>query len=1036
MQQPVSTDQVTAYPDPEDQIQRCFDYQWHMTQSQHTIMVCADWVQNMIPETSEKNNCLTEVWTQNLPDLIVEKIECGSNNKLAVTIKNQGIGALPAGWVALAEVYFNQQQMGFFDLGNPASTTGGGIGNPGGSSYYLLPWDSTGQVAAYVYADYTNSTTESNEQNNSNVEAVASCAATPIPTPAPTPTPMPTPTLIPTTTPTPTTAPVSSPTPIATPTPIITPAPNTKITIEQTPKTPKLGDRISYVVAASDPDGVAVIEIWLDGTPKRRCFSNTCRYDSPPMTQEPDVGVAVIDAAGNIATQGNLPAEEAVLSDWDIRDTDGDGILNFGDNCPYEANPDQTDSDEDGVGDACDRCNLNASCTDQWNYCNGARELYEYEAEGTNYFDDYDLISNTGCGCTDTDGGMNYFEQGQVLSETVGLQDISTYQYGYRCRAFSDCDVAGMDYCTGNTITEFYCDSNGCGNLTVECPYGCSSGACNCSDTDGGTDYYVQGTVGNHTDECVNATNLREWSCSKIENGQVIAKDEVVNCHYGCSNGACACTDSDNGKNWEVKGIVGTSEDRCDCDNCVDDTWLTEYYTVGSSETYCYVESVRHKCDGLCSDGICLPPSCTDGLKNQGEDDIDCGGPCTPCGYVAIKGKILYEDANTDGDSLGFRPVRFGKFKIKGDLSSDTEVTRSDGSFTVVLPRTNNVGKEVYLHLGGCDLYNNGFNYAVKIASDLDRCNEYVSWDSYRLQIPEKGDVDFGELKIGMSSDYDFAGLNFGAAWSAGDDPCRWGVCGHSRETFSGGSAYFNIADAVLTAREYADGLRSDSDGIGKVTVEYPDHEWSNYRPYYEVIKLVREHGFDDGAIIHEYGHHLEKKISTRDIYAGDPDHSFCSDKDDTEFGWSEGFAEYFGTIVPHHYNDPGDPGRPYLSGSDMPECAMEAPLCSDGSCLFDCCDHSGKDMESTVAAVLWDLVDAPTPDFPNSVPETFDTISGKEGLIFAIFDYELDNCCDAPDLCELVREGWDCRLSGAERDAIDALLAHYNVNCSRGCGK
>jgi hypothetical protein len=35
-------------------------------------------------------------------------------------------------------------------------------------------------------------------------------------------------------------------------------------------------------------------------------------------------------------------------------DTDGDGVPDSVDNCPYDANPDQADFDADGVGDACD----------------------------------------------------------------------------------------------------------------------------------------------------------------------------------------------------------------------------------------------------------------------------------------------------------------------------------------------------------------------------------------------------------------------------------------------------------------------------------------------------------------------------------------------------------------------------------------------------------------------------------------------------------------------------------------------------------
>ncbi len=40
----------------------------------------------------------------------------------------------------------------------------------------------------------------------------------------------------------------------------------------------------------------------------------------------------------------------------DVSDPDGDGILTGADNCEFEHNPDQTDSDADGIGDACDLC--------------------------------------------------------------------------------------------------------------------------------------------------------------------------------------------------------------------------------------------------------------------------------------------------------------------------------------------------------------------------------------------------------------------------------------------------------------------------------------------------------------------------------------------------------------------------------------------------------------------------------------------------------------------------------------------------------
>ena len=228
----VSPDEVTISLASGEQTDRCFDYQWQMSQQQHVIEVCADWGQNVVEESNEQNNCLQEVWTLDLPDLIVSKIECGPGNKVAVTVSNTGTGSPPAGWMALAKVYFNQQETGTFDLRSPTSTTGGGIDNPGGSSYYLLSWDISTLVNVMVYADYLNGINESSEQNNSKSE-VLEPAPTPIPSPTPSPTPSPFPTPTPTpslvATPTPTPIPTPSPTPVPTliPTPSPSPSPLT-----------------------------------------------------------------------------------------------------------------------------------------------------------------------------------------------------------------------------------------------------------------------------------------------------------------------------------------------------------------------------------------------------------------------------------------------------------------------------------------------------------------------------------------------------------------------------------------------------------------------------------------------------------------------------------------------------------------------------------------------------------------------------------------------------------------------------------------
>ena len=411
-----------------------------------------------------------------------------------------------------------------------------------------------------------------------------------------------------------------------------------KIIISKLPEKPKLGDKVEIGVRASDPNGVKLIKLYLDGNEKKKCFDDTCTYITPPITEDPKIGVLAIDGLNNFGTTGFVPPEDTVSQPWWFEDEDGDGIENIIDNCVNRSNPSQADWDGDGVGDACDQCDAELTCiaipgggvripgvgdvdyiTD---YCCGG--CYGFAWDGVPYYEHfYDLVSNDGCGCKDCDG-LNYFKRSVVQKESITTKRV----YGLPPTCISKCDEnVRVDRCVDDEhVEEYICTSDGVNSIIVRCPRGCSNGACICPDSDGGKDYYNFGFLGSQADECLDSTHLKEISCGDIRGGSIIPEEEIVDCPYGCENGACVCQDSDGGINYDESGRIGTYEDYCS-----DSRTLVEYYTeIENGE--CRIRSERHTCEGLCQDGRCLPPTCDDGVQDRDEEGVDCGGRyCPPC---------------------------------------------------------------------------------------------------------------------------------------------------------------------------------------------------------------------------------------------------------------------------------------------------------------------------------------------------------------------------------------------------------------------
>ncbi len=87
-------------------------------------------------------------------------------------------------------------------------------------------------------------------------------------------------------------------------------------------------------------------------------------------------GVDGLDSASSVTVSPD-GAQVYVVSSWDhalaiflvMVDPDNDGILYGADNCPLVANPAQTDTDSDGLGNVCDADNDEDGLTDSVDNC-------------------------------------------------------------------------------------------------------------------------------------------------------------------------------------------------------------------------------------------------------------------------------------------------------------------------------------------------------------------------------------------------------------------------------------------------------------------------------------------------------------------------------------------------------------------------------------------------------------------------------------------------------------------------------------------
>ena len=250
--------------------------------------------------------------------------------------------------------------------------------------------------------------------------------------------------------------------------------------------------------------------------------------------------------------------------------------------------------------------------------------------------------------CEDSDGGENIYVVGEASDLNGGSFDACTFLNN-----------------TNGLLRESVCVNNIPTHVEIICPEEtpyCNMAVCSseepiCTDTDGGSDQYIQGTITEprledgpqYTDYCQNMETfqptdpcsgplcgVREFYC---QNPYVTTTYNNIPCPSGCANGACVgefnyeCTDSDDGNNYFLKGntsgqlpapepFFGSMEDQCitfdengtvtltfDPEDCSGENCGVQEYYCDYSETYntefVAVESVL--CDsGVCQDGACV----------------------------------------------------------------------------------------------------------------------------------------------------------------------------------------------------------------------------------------------------------------------------------------------------------------------------------------------------------------------------------------------------------------------------------------------
>ncbi|WP_437672410.1 thrombospondin type 3 repeat-containing protein [Sorangium sp. So ce131] len=334
-------------------------------------------------------------------------------------------------------------------------------------------------------------------------------------------------------------------------------------------------------------------------------------------------------------------------------DNDGDGLCDGVDNCDYYANPDQTDGDGDGVGDICDNCADAPNPGQEDSDWNGRGDACDacYASGSSDW--DYDGI------CDTVDNCAGYTNPDQADSDADGYGDVCDYCAGsgtYDSDGDAVCDQA--DNCLyAYNPDQSDVDADGVGDACDNCADAPNPGqedsdwngrgdACDACYASGSSDWDYDG-ICDSVDNCVGYTNPDQADGDGDGAGDVC--DYCAGWGAYDSDGDALCDQADN-------CLYAYNPDQSDgdgdgvgdvCDNCADapnpGQEDSDWNGRGDACDACYASgSTDWDYDGIC-DSV---DNCV-GYTNPDQADSDGDGAGDVCDYCAGSGS-----SDRDGDGL------------------------------------------------------------------------------------------------------------------------------------------------------------------------------------------------------------------------------------------------------------------------------------------------------------------------------------------------------------------------------------------------